>query len=383
MNKVIYIQYTNPAGYPSLEHSSRILADRGWQVRFLGTGAFGANRLQFQEHPRISVKLLPFCREGWKQKLHYLWFCVWTITWFLFWRPQWIYASDLWSCPLAWFLSLLGARIIYHEHDSPGSSGGRLWFNLCHWCRRKIARQANVVVIPSKERADRFLNDTQTHRMIHCIWNCPSKREMSTLRQSLAKENGDPTLKIYYHGSLNPYLLPLTLLKALALLEGQVRLLAIGYETVGSQGYRNIFEQRAKEIGVKKYVSLFPPKPRSELFHLAAQCEVGLALFPMHSDDFNFQHMVGASNKPFDYLANGLAVLVSDLQDWKEMYVEPGYGLACDPSDPQSIAARLQWFLDHREETQSMGERGRQRILSEWNYERQFAPVLKQLLVHR
>ena len=33
MNRsVLYLQYTSPANYPPLEHSSRILADAGWQV---------------------------------------------------------------------------------------------------------------------------------------------------------------------------------------------------------------------------------------------------------------------------------------------------------------------------------------------------------------
>jgi MFS family permease len=35
MARVLYIQYTNPAGYPPLQHSSRILASAGWQVLFL------------------------------------------------------------------------------------------------------------------------------------------------------------------------------------------------------------------------------------------------------------------------------------------------------------------------------------------------------------
>ena len=89
--------------------------------------------------------------------------------------------------------------------------------------------------------------------------------------------------------------------------------------------------------------------------------------------------MVGASNKVFDYLASGLALLVSDLPEWKETYVEPGYGLACNPDDPQSIASALERFLKHPTEMREMGERGRQKILKEWNYEQQFMPVLGRL----
>jgi hypothetical protein len=100
---------------------------------------------------------------------------------------------------------------------------------------------------------------------------------------------------------------------------------------------------------------------------------------PLESADGNNQSMVGASNKPFDYFASGLATLVSDLSDWRQAYVEPGYGLACRPDQPESIAASLRWCLEHPDETRTMGERGRQMVLTEWNYETRFSPVLASL----
>ena len=118
---------------------------------------------------------------------------------------------------------------------------------------------------------------------------------------------------------------------------------------------------------------------RSDLLEKSRHCEVGLALMPARSDDRNEQGMAGASNKPFDYLACGLPVLVSDLPDWTSMYVEPGYGLSCVSEEPGSIADALRWFFQNRECAKAMGERGRARIVSEWNYETQFAPVLQML----
>src|SRR5437016_1577910 len=84
--RVLYVQYTNPGGYPPLEHSSRILADAGWQVLFLGTGALGADPLRLPAHPGISLRQIPFSRSGWRQKLHYAWFSAWVLSWTIFWR---------------------------------------------------------------------------------------------------------------------------------------------------------------------------------------------------------------------------------------------------------------------------------------------------------
>ena len=89
--------------------------------------------------------------------------------------------------------------------------------------------------------------------------------------------------------------------------------------------------------------------------------------------------MTGASNKPFDYMAAGLALLVSDQPDWRGMFVGPGYARSCDPIDPASIAAALAWYLDHPAERRAIGAHGRAKIEAEWNYDTAFAPVMSAL----
>jgi glycosyltransferase involved in cell wall biosynthesis len=171
--------------------------------------------------------------------------------------------------------------------------------------------------------------------------------------------------------------LPPTVLEALALLPEGVKLRVIGYETVGHIGYVQELKEHAKELSINDRIEFLDAMPRKELLEWCRKCDVGLSFLPNVSDDINQQAMLGASNKPFDYLACGLALLVSDLPDWRSMYVDSGNGLACAPDDPKSIARALQWFVDHRCEMRQMGERGRQRTVAEWNYERQFKPVFE------
>src|SRR5438270_673003 len=105
--RILYLQYTNPAAYPPLEHSSRILANGGWKVLFLGTRAVGADSLRFSSHPNVSVRQLSFCKPGWRQKIHYAIYCAWTLAWVAAWRPRWVYLSDLLSCPVGLILTLV------------------------------------------------------------------------------------------------------------------------------------------------------------------------------------------------------------------------------------------------------------------------------------
>jgi glycosyltransferase involved in cell wall biosynthesis len=379
MPRIVYIQYTNPAGYPPLEHSSTLLANAGWEVLFLGTSARRTHALRFPPHPHITVRQLSFPADGWRQKLHFGWFLLWGLGWVLRWRSPWVYASDPLSCPLALLLSYLGVLVIYHEHDSPVVSNQQTdlavsgWFRQILRTRAVLARRAISCVLPNAQRMQRFDEEMHNAARTVCVWNCPMREEVVPPRQPPLGN----TVRVVYHGSLNALRLPLTVLQALAQLPPAVTLSIVGYETVGHLGYLATLRERAQALGLLSRVEFVGTLPqREELLSHCRQGDVGLTFMPRDTTDLNEQDMTGASNKPFDYLACGLALLVADRPDWRTMFVEPGYGLACDPEDAESIAAALQWFLEHPAEMREMGERGRQRIATEWHYERQFAPVL-------
>jgi glycosyltransferase involved in cell wall biosynthesis len=177
-----------------------------------------------------------------------------------------------------------------------------------------------------------------------------------------------------------PARLPVSVVKALAILPESVKLRVIGYETIGHPGYVSELLETGKRLGVGDRIEFLGTLPdREELLSWCRKCDVGLSLMPKGSDDINERTMAGASNKPFDYLSCGLALLVSDLPDWRTTYVEAGYGLTCDPDDSDSIATALRWFLGHPVEMREMGERGRQKIAAEWNYEMKFSPVIERM----
>lgn len=381
MRRILFIQYTNPAIYPPLEHSSHIFANKGWQALFLGTGSLTADSLRFKPHDRIEVRQMPYAQPGWRLKLHYARFLLWALWWTLRWKPDWVYASDLLSCPVAMLLSLVpGVRVIYHEHDSPVSSRTGVFQKISFAARHSLARRAKICVLPNQGRAERFISElnkpvSNGHQSPFAVWNCPSVEEVTPPRS--AHDGGD--LWVLYHGSIGPLHMPFSVLEALATLPERVKLRVIGYETIGHLGYVNELRETSRRLGVSDRVEILGPLKRSELLSWCRKCDIGLALMPKESKDVNYQYMAGASNKAFDYLSCGLAVLVSDLPDWRALYVETGFGLTCNPDDPENIADALRWFLAHPAEMRSMGERGRRKIATEWNYEAKFHPVLERV----
>jgi glycosyltransferase involved in cell wall biosynthesis len=256
--------------------------------------------------------------------------------------------------------------------------------------RERLAREANLCVLPNEERAKFFRQQTGTNRPVECVWNVPGMNEIGPQKR---KPDPREPLRLFYGGSLSPERLPRVVMEEIVNLQGRVVLEIVGYETYSARKYLDalikVGEYKGKKI-IRNHGTL---PERVDLLRVADRCEAALCLMPMSEGDINMRTMAGASNKPFDAMARGLAVVVSDIPDWKRLYLprdnheggkgywisDMGYGIAINPECEESIRGGLKWMLGNREKLWEMGERGRQKIQKEWNYERMFAPVLTRL----
>lgn len=372
--RILYVQYTNPAIYPPLEHSSRILADKGCQVRFLGIAA--APELYFPPHPRVEVLRLREVPPGARQKLNYVHFLMWCLWHALIWRPDWVYVSDIFAAPAGVLMQLATRRrVLYHEHDWPATGGASAMVRVCLAARRRLARRAAVRVVPNDERGRWISEEVSDGAPTRTVWNCPRLEEVGCARGPFSSP-----LRLLYQGSINRHRLPLTLLRGIALARGRTELVVVGYETSGSRGYVAEFLEEARRARVAGQVRVVEAVSRFDLRRFRVGCHLGVAFIPHAGQvDRNFSAMVGATNKVFDYMAGVMCPLVSDSPEWLVAFAEPGYALACNPADAESIARLLDWCSSHARECREIGERGRQRLMQEWNYEAQFAPIAREI----
>jgi glycosyltransferase involved in cell wall biosynthesis len=372
---IVYVQYTNPAAYPPLQHSAGILAEAGWDVVVAGISMPCVDQIKFAAHSRIEVWLKnPAPSRGWAQKLHYIGFCGWVLACILRRQAGWVYVSDVLATPVGWLASFLpGVRVIYHEHDSPAREQRSAFMRRLLRFRQRLLNRAAIVIAPNAERAKAIAEDAGHTIPLVSVWNCPRRAEAAARpeRQEIRES------WVVYQGSIVPARVPRALIEALSLVSPCVKLRVIGYETAGHAGYIGELANLAGSLGVAERVEFIPTVPRDELLQWTDRSQIGLSLMPVRTEEINERWMRGASNKTFEYLARGVPVLVSDLAEWKTTFVEQGFGCACRPDDPRSIADALRWFHDHPDDGRRMGERGRQRILDDWNYERQFEPVLQ------
>ena len=363
------MQYTNPAAYPPLQHSASILAEHGWNVLFVGITGGGSAQLVMPEHVRVRVEQIGTQSGGTFGKLKYAAFAMRSLLAALRFRPDWCYASDPLSAPVALGVKALGTRVVYHEHDAPGPALDRIVLR----ARERLARAAELSIAPSASRAA-LLPASSTARLV--VSNCPRRHD--------AILPAAPTLgarfDLVYHGSLSRDRLTPQFIDALGLLPAYVELHVYGYETAGHRGYTSKFLQRAEETGVSERVHFHGVVPeRVTLLNRLRGHHLGIATISSLAADRNLHTLAGASNKAFEYLATGIPLLISRDPAWQAMYEEPGYAVACNPEDAESIAAAVRPLCASPERARKMGESGRQRVLAEWNYEAQFDPVLRML----
>jgi glycosyltransferase involved in cell wall biosynthesis len=367
VRRVLFIQATEPAGYPPLIHASSLMAEAGWKVTVLSAPIKG-KRLELPRHPGIALRAIPARPSHVMSKAAYARYIAAAARLALCLRPAVVYASDpLGAGPGLLAARLAGARLVYHEHDSPAPGSLR---RLVARARAAAGRLAELIIFPNEARARIAQAELGfSADRLRIIWNMPRRAELPAL-----DIQPEAPLMIYYHGGLSPDLLPIAVVEAVRRLCGRARLQIVGREAPGAVGY----VQRLLDLGgggnSAGFIHYAGQVSRAQLATTARQSHVGLAL--MTGSDLNIRHLTGASNKVFDYMAARLALLIPDHADWRDMFVTPGYGRACDPTDPASIAAALTWFLDHPAERRAMGSSGRARIEADWNYDSAFAPVI-------
>ncbi len=376
--KILYIQFNNPSAYPPIIHGARLFAEKGWSVFHLGCYFGGTESLKSDHHPNIEMKVFPKREEGLGQKIFYLYFQMAGVLKALLWGADIVYVSDNLAAPAGWLLkNIFGKVVVYHEHDDPSQERESLFFKIIKWFRKSLARTASMIVIPQRTRLKFFIEETSSKRPAYCVWNCPNRDESEQTSARQRQEN-EP-LGIYYHGSINLNRISPEFVRAVGESGIPAVLRIVGYETSGSLGALDRLREVAEPFASSLKLDVVGPVPRAGLIEAMRGMHAGWISFTTQSGQQNtvMRHLAGASNKAFDYLAAGLALIIPDDPEWAEIYSE--YGKSCDSRNVEEIATLLRWFYDHPEETYRMGYLGQQKVREEWNYETQFEPVFRHI----
>lgn len=105
---------------------------------------------------------------------------------------------------------------------------------------------------------------------------------------------------------------------------------------------------------------------RAGVAALLSRVRAGLVLFLPYPNHVNAQ-----PQKLFEYMSAGIPVIASDFPLWRQIVETHRCGLVADPRNPAAIAAAIRHILEHPDEAEAMGARGRAAIERGLNWERE------------
>ena len=116
---VLFVQAAEAAAYPPIIHAVGLMAEAGWRVCVLSAPIAGMN-LEFPPHMGIELRRTAPRPSHVMTKAAYAAYAAATAGLAIGRRPDIVYASDpLGAGPGLLAARLSGARLVYHEHDTP------------------------------------------------------------------------------------------------------------------------------------------------------------------------------------------------------------------------------------------------------------------------
>lgn len=281
--------------------------------------------------------------------------------------------------PVGLLLRILGKKVIYDVHeDYPLDIQSRYWVPL--WVRKPVswflklfenfsARYFNYIAAATPAIAKKFRSINENTVIIQ---NFPRLDELSTTENEIPWE--ERLDGVIYIGGIDISLGIKEIVEAIELVQRKLntQLILAGKfspeslikEIQGLPGWKNV-EYRG-------FLS------RKEVIKLLNQVKAGLVV--RHPEP---HYLVSYATKLFEYMSVGIPVIASDFPLWREIVGRAGCGLLVNPLNPQDIADSIVYLLDHTEEAEKMGKRGRKAVEETYNWsieEKKLLRLYKDLL---
>jgi glycosyltransferase involved in cell wall biosynthesis len=130
------------------------------------------------------------------------------------------------------------------------------------------------------------------------------------------------------------------------------------------------FENECKVLEGWRYTKYFGFIPFEKHYSFLKVANIGIVNYlPLPN------HLKALPNKPFEYMACTLPMVMSNFPYWQEIFEE--CALFAHPCNPEDIADKILYLLSNPDKAKQFGERGRQLIEEKYSWENESKKLLK------
>jgi glycosyltransferase involved in cell wall biosynthesis len=130
-------------------------------------------------------------------------------------------------------------------------------------------------------------------------------------------------------------------------------------------------EKQILRLNLQEHVEFINWLPYDEMFLYLKTAKIGMALY--QPDLHNLACGKGGGRKCFDYMKAGLPVIAPEFGEIGASVKDEKCGILVDTTNPEQIARTMTYLLQHPDEAQTMGLKGRKAVEEKynWNIEKQ------------
>ncbi|WP_138991437.1 glycosyltransferase [Larkinella sp. C7] len=286
----------------------------------------------------------------------------------IFWKTIWlrpalihVYSPEF--LPFAYLYRVLGTRVIYEVQENLHKKihlkrhnrgwflkGGFAFFD-------QMACRHFSLIFTEHGYLSTYTNLSKPHAV---IYNYPLLSFLDTYRRPYRRPS-DP-VEFFYIGWLSFERSIVTLLDGLALVKT-----THPHFRVHLFGHRSFTDQDLEALPaysiVKDNLIFYGYTDQAKAFAQVSRAVAGLALLKPIGD-----YTESYTTKMFEYMALGLPVITANFPLYRPVVEGNQCGFCMNPADPEALALHLRYLIDHPQEAEEMGKRGRQAAEKFYNW---------------
>ena len=382
--KVLLAIWADPAMYIATIFTARMLSERGISVDLIYRAPNSHLNVAGDVDFGIRSRMLPVGGgyTGWRDKVDYAKFIIKAVK--LAWceKPDAVIGCNTLGITAAFIVNLIcpKTRLIYYNFDFDVSTKGLGTLGrLLRWVEFIAARRAEFTIFPAPGRAAEFKAMAQLKREPWSVLNCfplSWPRQKTGELQRLLESRGLVFDRLVVQlGSIGPLHGIEATIRSVLKWNGNWGLIFAGI-SIGS--YLEEMQKLVTELGLANRVILLPSVPYSLWFDCLYSAHLGICLY----EPCNLSHayMAGTSQKFNNYLVAGIPSIVSNSPDFIAFVERYKTSKVVHATDPHLIAQAVNSLLCNPEEYSFYCRSVRHAFESEFNFEKQFEPILRLLV---